>query len=247
MPKRCSMALTQPVGTKGDASRHFVSGIETLLYLKKVNNFWNFNSFNNLLRIYIYICNLRLYINIYMVNPPGPIRALGAGVVILDNYKTNMITYSKTLQIPVKNASWMKMTLHILTFHMDKNPISWNQNLALKRIKCMFKLQTLCMKNAPDSSKSCLGIRNASRGTIICKEWQYIISQYICNGALGFENQRARNLQKDKKNPSWLQSVPNLHRDKKSLSFELQSARNLHRDKKHKKTKALEGYLPLPK
>ena len=66
MPKRCSMALTQPVGTKGDASRHFVSGIETLPYLKKVNNFWNSNSFNNLLRIYIYIylCNLRLYIDI---------------------------------------------------------------------------------------------------------------------------------------------------------------------------------------
>ena len=35
MPKRCSMALKQPVGTKGDASRHFVSGIETLPYLKR--------------------------------------------------------------------------------------------------------------------------------------------------------------------------------------------------------------------
>ena len=37
--------------------------------------------------------------------PPGAIRAHGAVVIILDNYILNMITCSKTLQIPVKNAS----------------------------------------------------------------------------------------------------------------------------------------------
>ena len=41
-----------------------------------------------------------------------------------------------------------------------KTPISWNQNLALKKLKFMFKLQTLCMKNAPVSSKSCMGSQN---------------------------------------------------------------------------------------
>ena len=53
--------------------------------------------------------------------PPGAIRALGAGIIILDNYVINMITCSKTLQIPVKNASCMHMTLNILTFQKEKN------------------------------------------------------------------------------------------------------------------------------
>ena len=44
------------------------------------------------------------YIYIYMVTPPGAIRALG-GVIILDNHIINVITCSKALQIPVKNAS----------------------------------------------------------------------------------------------------------------------------------------------
>ena len=59
-----------------------------------------------------------------MVTPPppaGPIRALGAGVIILDNYIINMITCSKTLQISVKNASSMHMTLNTLTFQKGKN------------------------------------------------------------------------------------------------------------------------------
>ena len=68
---------------------------------------------------YIYIYNY-----IYMVTPPGAIRALGAGVIILDNFIINMITCSKTLQIPVKNASCMHMTLNILTFQKEKTPIS---------------------------------------------------------------------------------------------------------------------------
>ena len=179
-----------------------------------------------------------------MVNPPGPIRALGAGVIILDNYKTNMITYSKTLQIPVKNASWMKMTLNILTFHMDKNPISWNQNLALKRIKCMFKLRTLCMKNAPDSSKSCLGIRIASRGTIICKQWQYIISQYICNGALGFENQRARNLQRDKKKSKfWTSKWTKPAQGQKKSKFWTSKCTKPTQGQKKQKNKSFRGIL----
>ena len=52
-----------------------------------------------------------IYDHIYGHPPPGPIRALGAGVITLDNYIINMITCSKTLQIPVKNASCMRMTL----------------------------------------------------------------------------------------------------------------------------------------
>lgn len=56
--------------------------------------------------------------------PPGPIRARGAGVIILDNYVMNMFTCPKTMQIPVKNTSWLKMTLYILIFQMEKNPIS---------------------------------------------------------------------------------------------------------------------------
>ena len=52
--------------------------------------------------------------------PPGPIRALGAVVITLDNYIINMITRSKALQIPVKNASCMHMTLNILTFQKEK-------------------------------------------------------------------------------------------------------------------------------
>ena len=67
-----------------------------------------------------------VYIHIYIYGhpPPGPIRALGAGVITLDNYIINMITCSKTLQIPVKNASCMRMTLNILTFQKEKTPIS---------------------------------------------------------------------------------------------------------------------------
>ena len=53
--------------------------------------------------------------------PPGPIRALGVGVIILDNYIINMITCSKTLQIPENNASGMHMTLNIETFQKGKN------------------------------------------------------------------------------------------------------------------------------
>ena len=87
--------------------------------------------------LYKYMC---IYIYIWS-HPLGPIRALGAGVIILDNYIMNMITCSKTLQITVKNASWMKMTLSILTFQMDKNPISWNQNLALTLQKAAWEWQ----------------------------------------------------------------------------------------------------------
>ena len=65
-----------------------------------------------------------IYIDLNMWSPPPPpgaIRALGAGIIILDNYVINMITCSKTLQIPVKNASCMHMTLNILTFQKEKN------------------------------------------------------------------------------------------------------------------------------
>ena len=65
-----------------------------------------------------------IYIYIWSPPPPGAIRALGAGIIILDNYVINMITCSKTLQIPVKNASCMHMTLNILTFQKEKTPIS---------------------------------------------------------------------------------------------------------------------------
>ena len=65
--------------------------------------------------------HVNMYIYIYGHPPPGPIRALGAGVIMLDNYIINMITCSKTLQIPVKNASWTHMTLSILTFQKEKN------------------------------------------------------------------------------------------------------------------------------
>ncbi len=105
---------------------------------------------------YIYTVDTNIYIYIWSP-PPGPIRALGAGVITLDNYIINMITCSKTLQIPVKNASYMHMTLNILTFQKEKTPISWNQNLVLKRVQLIFKLWTLCTKNAPDPSKSCMG------------------------------------------------------------------------------------------
>ena len=72
---------------------------------------------------YIYTVDTNIYIYIWSP-PPGPIRALGAGVITLDNYIINMITCSKTLQIPVKNASYMHMTLNILTFQKEKTPIS---------------------------------------------------------------------------------------------------------------------------
>ena len=69
----------------------------------------------------IYKHNL-IHIYIYMVNPPpGAIGALGVGIIILDNYVINMITCSKTLQIPVKNASCMHMTLNILKFQKETN------------------------------------------------------------------------------------------------------------------------------
>ena len=64
----------------------------------------------------------RADIYIYMVTPPpGPIRALGAGVITLDSYIINMITRSKAVQIPLKNASCRHMTLNILTFQKEKN------------------------------------------------------------------------------------------------------------------------------
>ena len=70
---------------------------------------------------YDYIIIIYIYI---WSPPPGPIRALGAGVITLDNYIINMITRSKALQIPVKNASCMHMALNILTFQKEKTPIS---------------------------------------------------------------------------------------------------------------------------
>ncbi len=88
--------------------------------------------------IYIYT-----YINIYIYGhpPPGAIRALGAGVIILDNYIINMITCSNTLQISVKNASWMHMTLNIVTIQKGKNhQFPENRICFLKRVKSIFKL-----------------------------------------------------------------------------------------------------------
>ena len=68
--------------------------------------------------IYIYIfliyVQIYIYISTYIYNfihiftniltPRGAIRALGAGVIILDNYIINMITCSKALRIPVKKC-----------------------------------------------------------------------------------------------------------------------------------------------
>ena len=70
---------------------------------------------------WLYMYNTHIYIYIWSPPPPGAIRALGAGIIILDNYVINMITCSKTLQIPVKNASCMHTTLNILTFQKEKN------------------------------------------------------------------------------------------------------------------------------
>ena len=97
--------------------------------LKKVGQQFNAETFCGDLNISIYLQHIYIYI---WSPPPGPIRALGAGVIILDNYIINMITCSKTLQIPV-NASWMHMTLNTLTFQKGKTPISWKQNLSFEK------------------------------------------------------------------------------------------------------------------
>ena len=60
-----------------------------------------FTDFDMYMILYMYIYIFFMYI-LYGHHPPGPIRALGAGVIILDNYIINMITCSKTFQIPVK-------------------------------------------------------------------------------------------------------------------------------------------------
>ena len=110
-----------------------------------------------------YMLLLGTHTDIY---PPRPIRALGAGVIILDNYIINMITCSKTLQIPVKNASWMHMTLSILTFQKEKlqfpetriwlwkgsifssncKPFAWKMHLTLQKAAWEAK-NAICVKN----------------------------------------------------------------------------------------------------
>ena len=108
-----------------------------------------------------------IYIYIYGHPPPGPIRALGAGDIIRDNYIINMITCPKTLQIPVKNASWMHMTLNIVTFQTGKNtnflktesvfwkgsnlssnckPFAWKMHLTLQKAAWEAK-NAICVKN----------------------------------------------------------------------------------------------------
>ena len=182
-----------------------------------------------------HVCKYIIYI--WSPPPPGPIRALGAGVIILDNYIINMITCSKIPQIPVKNASWMHMTLNIVTFQKGKN------TNFLKTESVFWKGSNLSSNCKPFAwkipSKSCMGSKkcNMRQGYLQAIE---TISKYKWRNALGFELQSAPNLHRDKKNQSVeLQSAPNLHRDKKNKSFELQSAPNLHRDKKNKKKQKL--------
>ena len=111
-------------------------------------------------------CFFWAYIYIYWSPPPRPIRALGAGVIILDNYMINMITCSKTLQMPVKNASWMHMTLSILTFQKEKlqfpetriwlwkgsifssncKPFAWKMHLTLQKAAWEAN-NAICVKN----------------------------------------------------------------------------------------------------
>ncbi len=91
------------------------------------------------------------------------IQAIG-GFIMLDTYMINVNTCSKTPQIPPKNKSSMHITPTILTFQKEKIQMSWHEDLVLKRIKFIFKLWTICMKNAPGPSKikSCIGSKKCN-------------------------------------------------------------------------------------
>ena len=110
-----------------------------------------------------------------------------------------MITCSKTLQIPVKNASWMHMTLNIVTFFQKaKTPISWKQNLFFEKGQIYLQIVNPLHEKCTWPFKKLHGKKKLQYASRISAS-NRTISKYKWTNALGFE----------------LQSAPNLHRDKK--------------------------------
>ena len=163
-----------------------------------------------------------------------------------------MITCSKTLQIPVKKTSWTQITLSISTFQKEKLQFPETRIWLWKSSNLCSNCKPFAWKMHLSLQKAAWEVKIASRGAIICKHW--IISQYTCNNALGFELQSARNLHRDKKahirtskctqtctgtkkQKFWTSKCTKPAEGQNNKSFELQSAPNLQRDKKNKKTK----------
>jgi len=122
-------------------SVYFVKGLQLCMY-KATHCFFKKNIH--------FLTSISYSRPIYYRSPlPGPIRALAAGGIILDNYIMNMITCSKTRQIPVKNASWTQTTWNLSTFQRKTLQFPETKKLALKKLQFMFKLRTFCVKNAP--------------------------------------------------------------------------------------------------
>ncbi len=140
-----------------------------------------------------------IYIYIYVVTPPGPIRALGAGVIILDNYISSMITCSKTLHIKVKNTFSMHMTLNILIIQQAKTSFlkpesgSEKDQNYLQIVSPLHEKWTWPFKKLHGKQK----MPYASR---ISANNRNNIKKYKWTHALGFELQSAPHLHRDKQN-----------------------------------------------